>query len=385
MKLRARLIAYYLPQYHVIPENKAWWGEQFTDWLNVKRARPLFEGHYQPRVPLNQNYYDLRNPETIYWQTELARTYGLSGFCHYHYWFDGRQLLEAPTNFVIANKDIDFPFCLAWINASWARRWNGDSSGNPTLLRQTYSPNRGSWMTHFEYLFNAWSDARHVTVDGKPVFLIYNPHTIPRAAEMLELWREEAVARGLRGLHLVAMQRFEFLNRSVLAHYDATVDLQPGAAMFIPRRGDAMSSAVVRERFLRGLPDSVHEILRRIRFRFDSKLRFHDYESLWRRALLDQPGTIPVYPGGFVDWDNSPRYGHGARIVRGASPEAFGQWLGEMVNSLADRPLDSRLVFLNAWNEWAEGAYLEPDERYGFAYLEALRDAVFPRETSDVT
>lgn len=360
----------------MIPENEAWWGESFTDWVNVRRARPLFAGHNQPRVPLHENYYDLERVEAIRWQIDLAQRFGVAAFCHYHYWFEGRQLLERPTNLMLAHSELDFPFCLAWVNASWSRRWKGDRPSNPVLVRQTYSPGRAGWLEHFDYLCRAWTDPRHLLVDGKPVFLIYSPHAIPRVGQMMDLWREEAARRGLAGIHVVAMQLFKFLSRSFLQHFDAVLSYQPASAMFIPAAGDSLTSKISMERHLRGLPSGIAEVLASFRHRRISRLRFHNYEHLWARIIQAQQSSSPrSYPGAFVDWDNTARYAEGARIVTGSTPERFGYWMGRLISSMCERPQEQRLIFLNAWNEWAEGAYMEPDQRFGHAYLEALRGA----------
>ena len=372
---RARVVAYYLPQFHVVPENEQWWGESFTDWVNVRRARPLFAGHYQPRVPLNGNYYDLTDVHALHAQVDLAREFGLTGFCHYHYWFDGRRILERPTDLFLKHPELDFGFCLAWANATWSRRWTASAGRGRTLIRQTYSSRRERWLDHFECLFNAWSDVRHLRVDGKPLFLVYNPHEIPHMDAMFDLWREEAERRGLGGLHIVAMQHFPFVGTRFLRKFDAIVLAQPGAAMFIPSPGEPTFSKISFERFLRGLPHPLAETLRVFRSAMPGRLRFHDYENLWKKILAQQTNGRN-YPGAFVDWDNTPRYERTARVVIGASPDRFRYWFNQLVDRVAEQPYDRRLIFVNAWNEWAEGAYLEPDERFGFAYLEAIRDSV---------
>jgi lipopolysaccharide biosynthesis protein len=316
-------------------------------------------------------------------QIDLARAYGLSGFCHYHYWFDGRRLLERPTDMLIAHAELDFPFCLAWANASWSRRWKGSAGRRRMLIRQTYSADPRSWLRHFEYLFTAWSDPRHLRVDGKPIFLIYNPHELPHVKAMFATWRREAERRGLAGIHIVAMQHFPFFARGFLQHFDAVVHSQPGVAMFTPTSHDSLFSSISLQRFLRGLPAGFAEPFRIIRSVLPGRLRFHDYDELWRRILaarqldgmLERDGK-PVYSGAFVDWDNTPRYERTARVVRGASPERFRFWLSQLVDALSTQPPDHRLIFVNAWNEWAEGTYLEPDERHGYGYLEAVRDSV---------
>ncbi|MGC9022906.1 MAG: glycoside hydrolase family 99-like domain-containing protein, partial [Dissulfurimicrobium sp.] len=187
---KVRPVAFYFPQFHAIPENDEWWGKGFTDWVNVKKARPQFKGHYQPRVPLGGRYYDQSKKDVIAWQIELARSYGLYGFCHYHYWFDGKQLLETPTNIFLESKELDFNFCLAWANETWSRRWDGRD--HHILIQQTHIPDKDRWLAHFRYLIRAWSDERAIKIDGKPVFLIYRAHRIENIGEMFDFWREMA-------------------------------------------------------------------------------------------------------------------------------------------------------------------------------------------------
>ncbi|QJR11459.1 hypothetical protein DSM104443_02535 [Usitatibacter rugosus] len=369
-----RLVAMYFPQLHPIPENDAWWGQGFTDWVNVRKARPQFRGHYQPRVSLGERYYDQSQKATIEWQVDLAQRHGVHGFCHYHYWFGGKQLLETPTNIVMASKEIRFPFALAWANETWSRRWDG--LDHHILIEQTHAPDRELWMRHFEYLFRAWSDDRAITVDGKPIFLIYRPHRITQVDAMLDLWREEARRRGLPGLFVIAMKQFEFPVPAVLKHFDGVMQFQPFEAFYSP---DFEAGAPDRRavQLARLLPERVQEMLRYLRNQLGSKLTYYDYDVVWQQVLkVEREAGLPTFPGAFVDWDNTARYVKRARIFKGASPESFAHWFGKQVEATAQRPPTERVIFLNAWNEWAEGAYLEPDERYGYRYLEAVRDAL---------
>ncbi len=377
-----RLVALYFPQLHPIPENDEWWGKGFTDWVNVRKARPQFRGHYQPRVPLGQNYYDQSQKATVESQVALARAYGLHGFCHYHYWFEGKQLLQAPTNIVLDSKEIDFPICLAWANETWSRRWDG--LDHHILQEQTHRPDPAMWMRHFEYLFRAWSDDRAIKVGGQPLFLIYRPHRIEQIDRMFDLWREEAHRRGLPGLCLTAMKQYEFPAPEVLKHFDAVMHFQPFEALYSP---DFPTPGMRARRYLapfRLLPDRVQEVLRTIRGALRSKLTFYDYERVWKQMLkVERDGGLPTFPGAFIDWDNTARYVKRARIFRGASPERFAYWFRQLVEATAQRPEPERIIFMNAWNEWAEGAYLEPDEVHGYRYLEAVRDALARSADSD--
>lgn len=368
-----KLVAHYFPQFHAIPENDRWWGKGFTDWVNVRRARPQFRDHYQPRVPLDGRYYDQSQKATIEWQIALAKQYGLHGFCHYHYWFGGKQLLETPTNIVLDSKELDFPICLAWANETWSRRWDGRD--HHILQEQTHKPDKALWQKHFDYLFRAWSDDRAIKVDGKPLFLIYRAHRIEQVDAMFDFWREQAHRRGLPGLFFAAMKQYEFPVPEVLRHFDAVVQFQPFEALYSTDfEAPAIETRLAARIARRVLPDRILDLLRYVRYTYFPGLTFYDYERVWKHILkVEREGGIPAYPGAFVDWDNTPRYVKRARIFRGASPERFEHWFRQLVQVTATRPPNERMIFLNAWNEWAEGTYLEPDERYGYKYLEAVQ------------
>ena len=297
-----KVIALYFPQLHTIPENDAWWGAGFTDWLNVKKAKPQFPGHYQPRVPLGDRYYDQSKMETLKWQTDLAKRYDVHGFCHYHYWFDGKQLLETPTNMMLASKEINFPFCLAWANETWSRRWDGRD--HHILQEQTHRPDKAIWQRHFNYLYRAWSDERAIRIDGKPVFLIYRPHRIEKIGEMFDFWRELAHQRGLPGLFFVAMKQYEFPLPEVLKHFDASMHFQPFEALYSP---DYPAPGLERSKLLRPvrlLPDQIQDILRAVRYKYFPALTFYDYDMVWQQILkVERDADIPTFPGAFVDWD----------------------------------------------------------------------------------
>ena len=372
-----KLIALYFPQLHSIPENDEWWGKGFTDWVNVRKARPQFKGHFQPRVPLDSRYYDQSQMETLKWQIELARKYGVHGFCHYHYWFDGKQLLETPTNMMLASKQLDFPFCLAWANETWSRRWDGQD--HHILQEQTHRPDKAIWERHFNYLFRAWSDERAIRIDGKPVFLIYRPHRIDKIDEMFDFWRELAHQRGLPGLYFVAMKQYEYPMPEILGYFDASMHFQPFEALYSPDyAGDESAIRTgLPMRALRQLPERVKMPLRAFRDKYFPALSFYNYEKVWTQILkVERDGTIPTFPGAFVDWDNTARYGNRARLFKGASPERFAYWFRQLVQVTSQRPAPERIIFLNAWNEWAEGTYLEPDARHGYRYLEAVKEGL---------
>jgi hypothetical protein len=306
----------------------------------------------------------------------------LHGFCHYHYWFGGTQLLETPTNIVMESKEIDFPFALAWANETWSRRWDG--LDHHILIEQTHAPDRELWMRHFEYLFRAWSDDRAIKIDGKPIFMIYRPHRITQIDAMLDLWREEAHRRGLPGLFFMAIKQFEFPVPGVLKHFDGIMQFQPFEAIYSP---DFQAPAAEMRKAIelaRMLPERVQEVLRYLRNQLGSKLTYYDYDLVWQQILkIEREAGLPTFPGAFVDWDNTARYVKRARIFKGASPERFAHWFGKLVEVTATRPPTERVIFLNAWNEWAEGTYLEPDERHGYKYIEAVRDTLARVGVSD--
>lgn len=375
MNVKTKIIAMYFTQLHAIAENDAWWGEGFTDWVNVRRAEPLFEGHYQPRVPKDADYYDQSRLETIKSQVELARKYGIYGFCHYHYWFDGKQLLETPTNLFLENRDIDFPFCLSWANETWSRRWDGRD--HDILIRQTHPPSAKSWSRHFEYLIKAWRDERAIKINGKPVFVIYRPQKIEKIDEMLDFWEAKARASGLQGLYYIFQKQYEPADKSCLRRFDASFQFQPFEAI----NSAGYSSSSQKKQKLRTLIDKAPHFMQRLIWSIYAKRKrhylLHDYDRVWEQVIRNcRNSPDNVFPGAFVDWDNTARYGNRSTIITGASPDKFRAWLTRLQAEISTRPVDMRYIFLNAWNEWAECAYIEPDERYGYAYLEAIRNVL---------
>ena len=369
-----RLVAHYLPQFHRIPENDEWWGEGFTDWNNVARARPLFAGHRQPRVPRG-GPYDQSRPDVVRRQAELARAHGIGAFCHYHYWFDGRQLLETPTNLFLDNPDIDIGICLAWANESWSRRWDGQD--HLILIRQTHPPAQERWALHFEYLKRAFTDRRALTVAGRPVFLIYRPQRIADLAGMLDDFRERAHRIGLPGLYLVAMDQSREGDDTLARHFDAQLRFEPFATYFMRRSRDRPVFRAVdrlgRALLSQGAINVIQRGLDSFADRVSGPTRI-DYRWVWDKiAARPLPQDRVVLPGAFVDWDNTARYRRHAFLFDGADPAVFERGLDCLAERMAGLPAAERLLFINAWNEWAEGCHLEPDERNGLAWLEAAK------------
>jgi lipopolysaccharide biosynthesis protein len=346
--LPATLIAFYLPQFHPIAQNDAWWGKGFTEWRNVSRALPQFEGHVQPRLPADLGFYDLRNPQVMRDQVALAREYGIGAFCFYYYWFSGTTLLESPLRQWLADDSIELPFCLCWANENWARRWDG--RGDDILIGQEHSAEDDiAFIAHVaDYL----RDRRALKVDGKPMLLVYRPHLLPDARATAQRWRQWCREHDIGEIHLAYVQGFERPDPRDI-DFDAAVEFPPN--MSNPR-------SLTAEQYLIN-PD------------------FHGDVRDWRelaseigaRALPD----YPLYPGVNPGWDNEARRSGRGRVYLHASPRGYRDWLSTTIHQrLAAVPPDQRLVFINAWNEWAEGAVLEPDMRLGHAYLEATRQAL---------
>ncbi len=374
-----KVIAMYFTQLHTIPENDEWWGKGFTDWDKVKGAKPQFEGHYQPRDPFD-GYYDQSQIDTLHKQINLAKKYGVYGFCHYHYWFDGTQLLETPTNLMLDNKELDFPFCLSWANETWSRRWDGKN--HHILIKQTHPPEQEKWEQHFNYLIKAWTDDRAIKVDGKPIFIIYRPHKIHQIEKMLNFWREKAIECGLKGIYFIVQKQHEFPSQDCLMSFDAVFQFQPFEAIYAPTSDKKNFGYSEMVKAFRRMPEFIQTALQKIRYELEDKilrekLTFHDYDEIWKKIIkLRQEPGLTTYPGAFVDWDNSARYKDRATIFKEATPERFEYWLSELVKTMPDRQLPEDFIFINAWNEWSEAAYLEPDTRNEYKYLEALNRVI---------
>ncbi|MVO98400.1 glycoside hydrolase family 99-like domain-containing protein [Paenibacillus lutrae] len=345
-----KLIAFLLPQFHVIEENDRWWGKGFTEWTNVKKAVSLYRHHKQPKLPLNDYYYDLTDPDARRWQAETARAYGIYGFCYYHYWFKGKRLLERPFQEILSSRDPDFPFCLSWANEPWTRRWDGMESD--VLMPQDYGDEE-DWKAHFDSLLDAFKDERYIRVEGKPVFLIYRPASIPRCEEMLLFWRKLALQNGLEGLHLVrTLGGFPLGEQH---GFDASVEYEPHYTFAHGSMNQPWLQIPVKDR--------MHLVV--------------DYDRVWTNILERTPhrNGEQVYPGAFVNWDNTPRKKAEGQSSIGMNPQKFSWYLSKQI-SRAREAYRSDFLFINAWNEWAEGAYLEPDQDFGYGYLQAVKEAL---------
>jgi lipopolysaccharide biosynthesis protein len=354
-----RALAIYLPQFHPVPENDAWWGRGFTEWTNVTRARALFPGHYQPHRPADMGYYDLRVPEVRFAQAEMARQHGIHGFCYYHYWFTGRRILERPFTEVLNSGQPDFPFLLCWANENWTRRWDGHDQ--EVLLRQEYSA--ADDINHIRSLFPAFSDPRYIRIDGKPVFMVYRTGLLPAPERTTERWRTEARRAGIGELYLIRVESHWRNPRPEQLGFDAAMPFAPDWHILAPAR-----RAPLLERILRRL--RLHEP-------FLERQGVYSYAELAQVTLAQRDAGYLRFPCVTPMWDNSPRRRErGAAIFDGATPELYADWLRESLARFTPPSPEENLVFINAWNEWAEGNHLEPCQRWGTAYLEATRDVL---------
>lgn len=366
-----RAIAFYLPQYYPIPENEAWWGRGFTEWTNVTRARPLFRGHYQPNLPSDLGFYDLRVPEVREAQAELARSHGLEGFCYWHYWFgNGKRILERVFSEVLETGKPDFPFCLGWANESWSGIWHGEPER--VLIEQLY-PGIHDYEMHFKNVLPAFRDRRYICVDGKPLFLVYKPWLIPNLAEFSALWKRMAVESGLAGLHLVGIAH----NWNPLPDgFDACVSPAPGVQIDrIPRRlirkiGDRASRQIFGKQ-------SLDTLLRDV-FGVPKNRKYRDFAN----CCLKQQLPDCEYPLVLPNWDNTPRSGINGVVLKDSSPEVFAALLRRACGLVKNRNPQRRVIFIKSWNEWAEGNYLEPDLHFGSQFLLSMKE-VFDSEREE--
>lgn len=354
-----KILTMYLPQFHRVPENDLWWGEGFTDWESAKLARPLFDNHYQPRVPLNKNYYNLLEKSTMEFQASLMKNYHVYGMCFYHYYFEkGKRILEKPAENLLKWSDIDMPFCFSWANESWARTWsnirnkntwnlladnicieNKDDKDNGVLLRQVYGEVE-EWRSHFYYLLPFFRDGRYIRINNKPMFIIYKTNDISCLDEMVKCWNEMARKEGLDGVYFISTY-------SINDVCDATLLQEPQYSMRYCRGGKSI--------------DSVKALI--------------DYDEVCKiSANLKFNKENIIYLSASPGYDDTPRRGADGTVLYNSSPQKFEKYLRTVIKNSQAR--NNEFVFVNAWNEWGEGMYLEPDEKYGYGYLEAVKNAI---------
>lgn len=374
-----RIIAFYLPQFHSIPENDEWWGKDFTEWVNVKGAQPLFNGHRQPVIPLNKNYYNLLDKDTIAWQISLAKTYGIYGFCFYHYWFDGHMLLQKPMELMKNDPELNIPYCICWANENWTNAWKADGNVK-TLIQQTYGA-RDEWERHFNYLLQFFKDPNYILENNKPFFVIYRPEIIPCLNDMLDCWDDLAKKNGFAGMAFAYQQlSYHLLPDRDESRFKYNIEYQPSYARY--------DLKIHQESKTGKLLFQLRNTIRRLVLNFDKKfgtnlysnlsgdnLTLEDYDELCNEVINRRPDSDKALPGMFVGWDNTPRRKKGGTVCCGSTPQKFENYLYQQILN-AKNNYKKDMLFVFAWNEWAEGGYLEPDEYNKYGYLEAIKKAL---------
>lgn len=380
--LNARVIAYYLPQFHPIPENDQWWGKGFTEWTNVAKAKPLFKGHYQPKIPADLGFYDLRLSQIREEQAKLAKEAGIEGFCYWHYWFGkNRTILNLPFKEVLNSGSPDYPFCLGWANHSWTNKtWEAGTRKvkESTLIEQQYNPEDID--IHFQYVLPAFKDKRYITVDGKPLFTIFDPESIPNLGDFVKRWQNLARINGLKGIFFVG-------NIHTITDKERTLK-----RLLLKKEGSNLSTRIsklrecgidavetvgqLRAEFLNRNFFSIftHSILKRI-FGVIRPIT-HKMAKINSKLFVEEDKREDVFPTLFPNWDRSPRSGKKAIIFTESTPEVFADQIKKGLEVIKNKPKERKILFVRSWNEWGEGNYLEPDLKYGHGYLNALRSMI---------
>lgn len=365
--MKSKVLAIYLPQFHTIPENDAWWGKDFTEWTNVRRGRAYYPGHYQPREPLNDDYYDLSDLKVLERHIRMARKAGLGGFCFYHYYFKGKKLLEQPIEQYRNFSKEEFPYCLIWANQSWVRTWYRSKTRNTVLMEQAYG-NENDWNEHFDYLLEFFKDNRYIKIDNKPLYIIYIPQDIYCREKMFCVWNNLAKKNGFSGIYLIAMNT-SFGKDEKTYLYDAYMDFEPMCSW--------NSDHSWRKILQNWKETQINHICseKRCLLNYLYIKNTYSYSYLNRKILQKARRTDhKTYLGVFSGWDNTPRKDEEGMIITGSSPKKFGRIL-EKILALSEKQM-KKYVFINAWNEWSEGAYIEADKKYGYAYLNALKNVI---------
>jgi lipopolysaccharide biosynthesis protein len=353
-----KLIAMYLPQFHPIPENNKWWGEGFTEWTNVGRAKSLFKGHYQPRVPADLGYYDLRLPEVRQLQADMAREYGIDGFCYYHYWFgNGKRLLERPFNEVLQFGEPDFPFMLCWANESWHEKfWDNKGGVSKNLLMEQIYGDESEYDEHFYALLEAFKDHRYIRIGNKPAFMIYEPLKFPNISKFIARWQELAIKNGLDGIHFIGQ------TQRALVDKDSIISLGFNAINAV-RIYDVLQK--------KSKVSRITSKLKRVLFK---TALYENYSDAVKYLTDDEFDASPdVYPTILPGWDHTPRSGKGGFLLHDYTPELFAKHVRNVFKVLKNKPIENKITFIKSWNEWAEGNYLEPDMKFGKKFLEVIK------------
>jgi hypothetical protein len=383
MNKKARVIAFYLPQFHPIPENDMWWGKGFTEWTNVGKAKPLFKGHYQPRVPADLGYYDLRMPEVREQQAQMAVEAGIEGFCYWHYWFEGKQLLERPFQEVLESWKPDFPFCLAWANHSWTNKtWENGKKfvKEGVLIKQTYSEE--DYIKHFYAVLPAFKDKRYIRVDNKPIFGVFAPHDIPDICHFITKWNEIAKQNGIDGIHFVGAcgslqirsisnikKAFDIYRQHSMSSFFYEEILNMGFdAVFsmATQRAQITSTGFLPYLYYKFMTKKMHFNI----------LKKYEYKKIIKNYYIQADQWENVYPTIIPNRDRSARSGRTADIWHGSTPELFKKHVRDALEIIKNKEDEHKILFLQSWNEWGEGNYIEPDIVFGKKYLECLKEAL---------
>ena len=382
MQAKARVIALYLPQFHPMSLNDEWWGKGYTEWTNVAKAKPLFKGHYQPKIPADLGFYDLRLEETRIAQAELARKAGIEGFCYWHYWLGkGQTLLDRPFNEVLSSGKPDFPFCLGWANHDWTNvLWKKAKAfqKSRTMLKQTYI--ESEYVDHFYDVLPAFKDKRYIKVDGKPLFVIYNPVGIPDPSRFIRIWQDLANQNGLKGIHFVGiisnLSSVSNTGERVIAFKDSPAGSR--YQLILDYGFDAVNSRgqYRAELQVKGLWHKYFFSLIRKLFNINF-LKVFKYSDIIKYLFVEEDKWDNVYPTILPNWDRSPRSGKEANIYHESTPEHFRKHLRQAIDIVKDKSDEHKILFLMSWNEWGEGNYVEPDLKYGHGYLDVLKEELF--------
>lgn len=352
-------LAFYLPQFHPIDENDKWWGKGFTEWTNVTKSKPKFNGHYQPHLPSHLGFYDLRLHETMVEQAEMAKRYGIHGFLFYHYWFNGKRILNRPVDQWIEKKTPDFPFCLCWANENWTRRWDG--LDEEVLLFQNYSNEDD--LEHIKFLIPIFSDKRYIKINGKPLIFIYRTELLKNPEKTAEIWRRECKKAGFPDVFLVRLESHSRGLTPANIGFDAAGEFAPDWK----QRGEHLYS------------NWFNYQLKKLGIISKEKLenRIYSYETLVENMLSKEKPDYKLFRGVCPSWDNSARRKTDATIFLNSSPELYGKWLQKIIKQTIEiHSVEEQFILINAWNEWAEGCHLEPDQKYGLKYLEETKKAL---------
>ena len=380
--MKARVIAYYLPQFHPIPENDKYWGKGFTEWTNVAKAKPLFKGHYQPRIPADLGFYDLRLPEVREQQAQMARKVGIEGFCYWHYWFgNGKRLLQRPFNEVLQSGKPDFPFCLAWANHSWKTTTWENGGKDRMIVKQRYLGEEDYTM-HFQEVLPAFRDKRYITIEGKPLFAIFDPYNFQDVSNFIKTWQRLAKGNGLKGIYFIAMSNS---TSTLQRNADGTLkrvapNLQSSERVYndllnlgfngINSFGKSRAEMLYMGKYMRAVKKLLHQYL--------PFLPTHciNYEKITQHFFAPEDNWQNVYPSIFPQWDRTPRAGNSEGVYINATPTGFKKHIQDALNIIKNKDVEHQILFLRSWNEWGEGNYVEPDLKYGHGFLDAIKETI---------